>query len=340
MERMKLAARAILAWCACTMMLLAGCDALARYDPTPVVLIITAVPSSTPRPTATPTATFTVTPTPTATPDLRPTATAFPCEETRGQIINFVDNFSEIAQENIRYLVYVPPCYFQTQKRFPVVYLLHGLSYREQQWQDIGLEEALNSGILSGQIAPMIVVMPYLATIGQLDQFPPRPSFERVVLEELMPAVERNFCTLNNRASRAIGGISKGGFWAFSIAMRNPQLFTKVGGHSAFFPNDPVSIPPPFNPLELANDSQALLEAATSLTMYLDNGAQDQGGRSQQLFSSRLTARNIAHTYVVNPIGEHNNEYWAAHIREYVEFYSRGWERDYANLPSCTDPSP
>ncbi len=321
-------------------MFIAGCEGFQRYEPTPIVMVITAVPSATPLPSSTPTLTPTFTPTPTNTPDIRPTGTPFPCDDTAGQVFNFNDSFSEIAQENVRYLVYVPACYFQLQKRYPVVYLFHGLSYREQQFQDVGIETVLNEGILNGTIAPMIVVMPYLATIGQLDQFPPDPSFERVILEELMPDIEQNFCTINDRVHRGIGGISKGGFWAYSIAMRNPDLFTKVGGHSAYFPNDTISIPPDYNPLELALNSEALLDVDTQLTLYLDNGASDPGGRSEQLLSTRLSSRNIPHTYVVNPIGEHNNEYWSAQVGAYVAFYSEGWETNFAELLSCTEPSP
>jgi enterochelin esterase-like enzyme len=321
-------------------LILSACSGFARYEPTPVAIVITAIPSQTSLPTITPSPTATRTPLPTETPFVTITPTAFPCTKTSGEVINFTENFSEIAEENIRYLVYVPPCYFETQKRFPVVYLFHGLSYREQQWQDLGIENVLNDGILNGRIAPMLVVMPYLATIGQLDQFPPDSSFERVILEELMPQVERDFCVISNRASRAIGGISRGGFWAYSIAMRNPTLFTKVGGHSAYFPNDTINIPPAYNPLELASNSEELLQADTTLTLYLDNGASDPSGRSEQLMSSRLTTRGIQHTYIVNPIGEHDNDYWSSQISEYITFYSEGWQRDYNQLPSCAEPSP
>jgi enterochelin esterase-like enzyme len=319
--------------------LLAGCEAFERYEPTPIVVVITAVPSPTPPPTASPTFPPTSTPLPTALPDA-PTELPLPCADEQGQIINFVDNFSEVARENLRYLVYLPPCYFQTQRRFPVVYLFHGLSYREQQWEDIGLIRALDRGILEGTLPPMILVMPYLGVIGQLDQFPPQPSFERVILEEIMPQVERNFCTINNRQHRAIGGISKGGFWAYSIALRHPDTFSRVGGHSAFFPNNPAAIPAAFNPLELAASAESLLDPALRPALYMDNGAQDQGGRSIQLISSRLAARSIPHTYVVHPIGEHNNDYWAAHVSEYLAFYGAEWTRDYAALPRCVDPSP
>lgn len=318
-------------------LLVSACDLLEPYNPTPVAIVITNIPTQTPIPSATPTVTPTATPTLTPTPNNTPTATPFPCEEAGGQIIDFRENVSPTARENIRYRVYVPPCYFASQKRFPVVYLFHGLSYREQQWTDIGIEEALNDGILSGQLSPMIVVMPYLATIGTMNQFPPSPSWETVVLEELMPQVERNFCTINTRTHRAIAGISRGGLLAFSIAMRHPETFSIVAGHSGYFPNNLREIPAAFNPLELAATADL---SANPLRIYMDNGARDSSNASQQLLSSRLASNNIPHTYVVHPIGEHNNDYWRSHIGEYVTFYAQSWERNYLALPSCVDPSP
>lgn len=317
--------------------ILAACEPLA-YNPTPVAQIITPIPSQTPVPSRTPTPTITPPATMTPTDVATITPPPAPCEEDAGQIIDFDDNFSEIARENLRYRVYIPPCYFSLQKRFPVVYLFHGLSYREQQFEDLGMIDALNQGIRLGVLPPMILVMPWMGSIGQLNQFPPDPSYERVILEELIVPVDRDFCTISNRDHRAIGGISRGGFWAFSVAMRNPDVFGIVGGHSAFFPNDTVNIPPPFNPLELALNSTFLLEA--DLRIYMDNGASDSSAQSQQLMSSRLTQREIPHTYIVHPVGEHNEEYWSAHVEEYLTFYGRDWQRDYSQLPDCSDPSP
>jgi S-formylglutathione hydrolase FrmB len=77
-----------------------------------------------------------------------------------------------------------------------------------------------------------------------------------------------------------------------------------------------------------------------NLRIYLDNGANDPIGRNLELFSSRLTSRNIPHTYVINPVGDHNNEYWATHISEYLAFYGKGWPRNASELPSCAQPSP
>lgn len=316
--------------------LIAACEPYA-YNPTAVSVVITNVPTNTPFPTDTPTPTST--PTPTATPTPPPSPTPFPCNEVEGQWLDIDDNRSDVGQgENLRYRVYVPPCGLTSLKRFPVVYLIHGLGYREEQWEDLGIDTALEQGIRLGVLPPMMIVTPFMGQLGQRNRFPPDNSYETFILDELMPAVERDFCTIENPAFRGIGGISRGGFWAFSIAMRHPDIFGAVGGHSAYFPNNTSEIPPSFNPLELALNSSFLQDA--DLRIYLDNGVADSSGPSQQLFSSRLISRDIPHTHEVHVVGEHNNEYWSAHVSEYLSFYGRDWERDYAQLPDCALPSP
>lgn len=316
-------------------LLLIACDPLAQA-PTAQVLIVTAVPSSTP--VITPTRSATLTPVPTFTPVVTPSATPFPCEEPSGQVLDFEDFRSTIADETLPFRVYLPPCYQTSQRRYPYVILFHGAGEDQEQWDRLGLPAALDQGFRLGALAPMIVFMPDMGSVGNDNTFPPDPSYESVVLEELVPTIERDFCVWTDREHRAIGGISRGGFWAYSIALRHPDVFGIVGGHSAFFPDDLREVPQSFNPLELALNSALLPDSG--LRMYLDNGANDFAGVSQELFSSRLSSRAIPHTYVINPVGEHDDAYWSAHVSEYLAFYGRDWPRDAAALPSCLEPSP
>lgn len=315
---------------------LTACEPLAvAVAPTPEIIVITAIPSATPPPTITPT--FTPTPTLTPTPDFTPTPTPLPCLAEGGRIEVFSDNRSETAGgENLRYRVYIPPCYQETLKRFPVVYLLHGASFTEGQWEDIGVITALEQAMRLEQLGPMILVMPYMGNIGNLNRFPPQNSYETVLLDELIPSIDRDFCTLQNRDHRAIGGISRGGFWALSVAMRHPDQFSAVGGHSAALDNE--GAPPANNPLELARNAP-LLDDVT-LRILIDNGADDFAGLGLQTFSSRLTQREIPHNYSLYPTGDHNEDYWSSHVGEYLAFYGRDWARSLADLPSCLEPSP
>lgn len=315
-----------------------ACDPLSP-NPTAIFVVITPVASPTPPPTATFTPAPTATPAPTDTPDVPPTNTPFPCEEAGGQVFPIDENRGTVAGgENLRYNVYVPPCYLQTGVRYPVLYLIHGLASTEDQWVNLGVPEVLDQGQRLGVVAPMIVVMPYMGQIGTRNSFPPDTSYETVLLEELIPTIDRDFCTLSNRENRAIGGISRGGFWAYSVALRHPDRFGIVGGHSAFFPDDPREVPPAFSPLDLALNASFLAES--NLRMYIDHGADDYTRGGLQTFSSRLSSRGIPHRYVINPVGDHTDEYWAAHVSEYITFYGENWSRNVGELPSCLEPSP
>ena len=317
---------------------LIACDPMAP-QPTPYPVPVSPIPLLTPTPRSTEIPTATRTPQPSYTPDLTPTATPFPCDEDSGRILEFNDFPSEIAGgENLRFNVYIPPCYQEAQVRYPVVILLHGLSYREQQWEDIGAIEALDQGIRLGILPPMILVMPYYGYLGQINNFPPDVSYETHILEELLPEIDNNFCTISNRDHRAIGGISRGGFWAYSIAFRHPDIFGIVGGHSAYFPSNLNEVPAQFNPLELASNSSILPDA--NLRMYLDNGIDDSASLSLQALSHNLEDRSIPHTYSIRSVGEHNNDYWSTHVSEYLAFYGRNWPRTYDQLPTCLKPSP
>ena len=314
-----------------TLLLLTACDPMM---PTPQTIIITALPSDTPAPSPTPAATRTPVPTPTEEPTITPTPRF--CDEDSGTMVVFDEFRSPTAGENLRYRVYIPPCYLETQKRYPVMFLLHGQATTELQWDRIGADEALDQGLRLGALPPMILVMPYTGAIANRDPFPPTPSYETVILDELLPAIERDFCTWSDRRYRGIAGISRGGFWAYSIALRHPEVFGVVGGHSAVF--DERNAPPASNPLSLARTASFLEEA--QLRMYLDNAAPDIAGQGLKVFSSALTERGIPHTYTIHPTGDHSDEYWSAHVGEYLSFYGRDWPRDIGALPSCTEPSP
>ncbi len=332
---MKITARSFSLLIALCLLLLVACEPLVP-TPTPQLIIITATasptPILTPTPTLTPTPEISPTPAPTATP------TAVSCPETAGRVIVFPEFASAIAGRNMPYRVYVPPCYFQFERRYPVVYLIHGASQDDTQWEDLGLPEVLDRGVQLGQYPPMIVVMPYGAGLLPDNAFPPEPSLERYLLEELMPRIEKDFCTWEDRAYRAIGGNSRGGFWALSIAFRHPELFSKVGGHSPAL--DTNTTPSAFNPLDLALNAPFL----NTLQIYLDSGAEDPVRPEVERLSTRLVQRQIAHEYVVDPLGTHSDGYWSAHLPDYLAFYGGtpidGWPRDAGQLPSCLEPSP
>jgi enterochelin esterase-like enzyme len=158
-------------------------------------------------------------------------------------------------------------------------------------------------------------------------------SYERQIIEELIPHIEDYFCTWNQSSSRSIGGLSRGGFWAYEIAFRHPELFDRVGGHSPAFFDDGN---PEYNPYFLVDTAVGI----ERLKMYLDHGASDWTVDNVRYFVEHLRRRTIEPEYIVNPVGQHVEDYWASHTADYLAFYSADWPKDVRELPSCHHPSP
>ncbi len=323
--------------------LLTATTACEPMVPTAAYIVVSATPPP-PTITLTPSITLTptITPTPTATgiPTATPTETPPPCTETQGLILK-TEFYSTIQQANVTYRIYFTPCYLQSQRRYPYVILLHGQegagqpAYTGEQWYNMGIDTALDRGIMLGHLPPMVLVMPDGGAPARLNIFNPDESYESVIVDELIPALEHDssgYCLWAAREGRAIAGISRGGFWAFEIAFRHPELFSIVAGHSPFFD---TQVPDAYNPLYMAANSPK--EYLESLRIAVDHGAEDYVQDTVRDFSNILESREIAHDYIINPTGEHNDEYWRAHVTEYLAFYGQDWPHDAYTLPSCME---
>lgn len=244
------------------------------------------------------------------------------CFETKGTVQQ-VTYSSAITGREMVYSLYTPPCYAHDTTRFyPAVYLLHGSNAEDNHWLRLGLKPYLDRAIMQGEMPPLVVVMPFGAWLANENWFEGRVTWENVFLTELMPHVESNTRIIATRTTRAIGGISRGGFWAYSIGMRHPELFGAVGGHSAFF--DPEHRPEAYNPLYLAADAEGLAE----MRFWLDRGGADYAWMYFDQMHDALLRAGVPHTYTVHPAGEHNNLYWTRYLPDYMQFYAADWLDD------------
>jgi enterochelin esterase-like enzyme len=315
----------------------AACEPLAPDPEGPSQIIVTA--TFTPPPPASPTPIATavieqIPPTLTNTPVPNPTATLADCLEDSGQVLD--NTFSStIAGQEITYRIYLPPCYYLNAKRYPYVILLHGSNeegYGFAQWtDDLGVHNAMDEGIrdFARPLSHMVLVMPEGGELQETDTFEAGASWEDVILNEMIPELEQRWCVWTSPNGRAIGGVSRGGLWATSIALRHPDMFAAVGGHSPRFAPD--NAPPSHNPLDLAFS----LSPNTSLRLYLDVANNDNVAENVGLFANILRSNDVLFDYDISATGGHDNDYWSSKIRDYLNFYGERWPNDPGLYPGC-----
>lgn len=288
----------------------------------------TATATPTPTPTATPTPTPTPTPTNTPLPTSTPIPTPLPGNETKepdnAQLVGRIEQHtypSQTTGDEQPYRIYLPPHYDESDQRYPVLYLLHGWPYDESHWDNLGVDQAADAGIVSGTWPPFIIVMPgadpeglYINTSGGAH------SFEGQVVNDLIPHVDETYRAKTGRGGRAIGGISRGGVWALEIGLRHADLFSALGAYSpALSANLAPSVHDPFYLLEEPG--------VAALRIYLSAGDTDWARQSTQALHEALDERGIANQFVVHP-GGHRDALWATNVAEYLTFYAADWSGD------------
>ncbi len=295
------------------------------------VPLTTAVPtlSTLPSPTntvvpATATAAVTTAPTPKPTATLQPSPT--PCA-TPGRIET--GTFPSLTAGPMAYRIYFPPCYGVDGRSYPTLYLLPGSSHTDAIWDSLGVDEAAEVGIRNKSWPPFLIVMPDGGWIAA-NSSGGAGSYESVIINDLIPFVEQTTCAWSDAAGRAIGGMSRGGYWALEIAFRFPEVFGSVGGHSAALLDQYAW--PAVNP-QFTGLSQNLGD----LRIYLDIGADDYVIYNvRQLHLDMETAvPPIPHTWVLNE-GSHEESYWQNHIPDYLTWYTAPWGTDRSQYPTCT----
>jgi enterochelin esterase-like enzyme len=236
------------------------------------------------------------------------------CLATGGEV-EALEIESELLDHPLALRIYTPPCYdVHTDARYPVLYLIHGQTYNEDQWDRLGADEAADALIADGDLATFIIVMP--ADESHYTQ-PSANNFDEAVVEELIPLVDETYRTQADREHRAVGGLSRGASWAIHLALTHPELFGTVAGHS----------PPVFQ--EDAPRMRTILDempAELRPRIWLDIGQRDQQAilESAIWFEGLLDERDIPHQWSLFE-GDHSEEYWSSHVELYLRWYAQDW---------------
>jgi enterochelin esterase-like enzyme len=188
----------------------------------------------------------------------------------------------------------------------PVLYLLHGLGGDDQQWLALGLAETADQLMESEAIPPLLIVLPWQRT-GLED--------EKAIIEGLLPHIEDEYRIQTASSGRAIGGLSRGGGWAFRLGLKYSDRFSQIGLHSpALLSGDLTSME-----LWLADEAESDIPR-----IWMDIGDQDSLLSAAREIEERFMELDVDYEFSIRP-GDHLAIYWESNLREYLIWYSKGW---------------
>lgn len=211
-------------------------------------------------------------------------------------------------------LVYTPPGYSK-EKKYPVLYLLHGIGGDETEWRRFASPDVLLDNLIAdGKAAPMIIVMPN-GRAQKNDRpegnvFAAAPAFavfEHDLLDDVIPTIESRYSVAAERDQRALAGLSMGGGQSLNFGFAHLDQFGWIGGFS--------SAPNTKKPEELLPDASSV---KNTKLIWLSCGNKDGLINISQGMHARLKALNVPHVWHVTGHG-HDAPQWKQDLYYFVQ---------------------
>ncbi len=229
--------------------------------------------------------------------------------------------YSSVEQKERRCFVYTPAGYdTDVSKRYPVLYLQHGMGEDERGWSQQGkMADILDNQIAAGKCVPMIVVMDY-GNCGYIhgtkrgesrEEF--GASFTPILLNDIIPYIDKTFRTLTDRDNRAMAGLSWGGHQTFQTTLANLDKFAYIGAFSGA-----IFLPPQADMRQVYNGVFADADAFNGKVHALFLGMGSEENMGSKGLSEKLTAIGIRNTYYESPGTHHEWLTWRRCLNEFL----------------------
>lgn len=241
---------------------------------------------------------------------------------------------SKSLARTVSYRMVIPSDYDRNERRYPVLYLLHGLSGSFDSW------ETRTNLVHYAEKYHLLIAMPdagdswYVNSATILND-----RFEDFITEDFIPEVENNWRTLRAPHRRAIAGLSMGGYGALKFALRHPGMFAFAGSISGALdaPGELATARPDFakklaevfgpagSETRARNDIYAMvreMKPTDALYLYVDCGNGDWALPSNREFVKILSERKFRYEYHELP-GAHSWEYWDHRLPDLLELVAK-----------------
>jgi S-formylglutathione hydrolase FrmB len=258
---------------------------------------------------------------------------------------------SKILARRVRYCALLPPSFddpASKQRKYPVLYYLHGRGDNEQTLINSGSWSLVEDLRKQKKIGEFVIVTPQGGSSFYVNSADGKERYSDFFQHEFMPYIEGKYRIERTRESRGLDGMSMGGYGALRFAFAYPELFGSVSAHSAALLDEP---PRMLNAAIRAGEPQALMlaevfgnpinaahweqtspfalakknaAAIRKLHIYFDCGDRDDFGfdRGARMLDQQLTAEHIPHEFHLYP-GGHDLSYLLAHIGASIKFHSK-----------------
>jgi S-formylglutathione hydrolase FrmB len=259
---------------------------------------------------------------------------------------------STILGKEVEYSLYLPPDYDQSNRKYPILYLLHGYSDDETGWTQFGEVKAIADKQLRKQeMTAMVIAMPDAGVSWYINSADGKVKWEDFFIKEFIPHIESTYRCRTEKRYRAISGLSMGGHGTLIMAIKHPELFSAAAPLSAGIITKEAIINMPeenwnrtFGPsygnnkgegrindhlnhnwiLQLVQDAST--EDLTKVKYYIDCGDKDFLIKGNMELHSLLIDKKVPHEFRVRE-GVHNWDYWRSALPEVFKFVSAGFHQ-------------
>lgn len=255
--------------------------------------------------------------------------------------------------KEVEYSIYLPADYETSNRRYPVLYLLHGYTDDETAWTQFGEANLIaDKTIASGDAPPMIIVMPDAGVSWYVNSADGTVKYEDFFIKELIPYVDATYRTRSAKEFRAIAGLSMGGHGSLIMAMKHPELFAAAAPLSSgiFTEEELINMPdenwnlvfgPPYGKdlkgkerltthlmqnwiLKIVEHANA--DDLKKVRYYIDCGDKDFLIKGNMALHAALIDKKVPHEFRVRE-GEHDWTYWRTALPEVFKFVGESFRR-------------
>ncbi|WP_141502370.1 alpha/beta hydrolase-fold protein [Paenibacillus luteus] len=221
-----------------------------------------------------------------------------------------VESYQSVSMDKeMTYRIYLPEGYADNEQRYPVVYLLHQEDSSSQQFADAAVDKKLDEWMAQGLMQKMIVVMPDTSGDSWFVNRTDAP-WEDMLVSDLISHVDDTYRTIPLAKFRGISGVSMGGYGAFVLGLKHPELFSSIGSHMGALDRKVEGL----QPLETIKAMSAADQKAYKY--YLDGGTEDPStyadGSTNDIHAYFRGAK-VAHEYQMRP-GGHTADYYLNYL--------------------------